>query len=583
MQWQGSIEFKKAITLNGKPHGVVYYQTTPELSSIVQGQVIYVEDLDVLYYRGLNQFIELTPSATTHNHDQMYYTETEINGMFNTSTGHDHDGTDSKKVSFTSLDNIPADFLATVHDNSRHSAAYLTKENVTYSMLDGNSLIGSGATQISVGNHNHDLIYSKQTDLSAYTGASLIGVNSILSQSTLDSALSSIVTKFSDYRLVSESYAKSEIESNYYTKSTIDTNIYTKTQTDTNFYKKTDVYTKTELSESGSSTIAWGNLDSVPTSFTPSTHNHDSSYYTKALSDTTFALATHDHNSSYYTKSVIDSSYYKKTDLQNQGSSQVNWKNLTSVPDYINDKIAYNIVSSDGTYEVGFGVLFADNSLKEIIYDNTENLFKIKRTIGETATYEHLAVRDDTMTANALCYWNATEKQIKSSSVTVSGSTISGNIAWSNISSKPTTLSGFGITDAATSTHNHNYAGSSAPGGSATSAAQLANSIKLSLGGDLTGQVSFNGSSDFSLNANLIESITAGTFRSVLVNNKGLVTAGSNPTTLSGYGITDTYTKTEVASLTDTLILNIINSYPGTVGTKSIVNPISGNTIIKTV
>jgi hypothetical protein len=47
-------------------------------------------------------------------------------------------------------------------------------------------------------------------------------------------------------------------------------------------------------------------------------------------------------------------------------------------------------------------------------------------------------------------------------------------------------------------------------------------------------------------NAMLTDSgATAGTYRSVTVNAKGLVTAGTNPTTLAGYGITDVYTKTE--------------------------------------
>ena len=38
--------------------------------------------------------------------------------------------------------------------------------------------------------------------------------------------------------------------------------------------------------------------------------------------------------------------------------------------------------------------------------------------------------------------------------------------------------------------------------------------------------------------------VTAGTYKSVTVNAQGHVTAGSNPTTLSGYGITDAPTKT---------------------------------------
>lgn len=43
--------------------------------------------------------------------------------------------------------------------------------------------------------------------------------------------------------------------------------------------------------------------------------------------------------------------------------------------------------------------------------------------------------------------------------------------------------------------------------------------------------------------------ITAGTYKSVTVDAKGLVTAGTNPTTLSGFGITDAYTKTEIDSV----------------------------------
>ena len=41
---------------------------------------------------------------------------------------------------------------------------------------------------------------------------------------------------------------------------------------------------------------------------------------------------------------------------------------------------------------------------------------------------------------------------------------------------------------------------------------------------------------------------TAGTYRSVTVNAQGHVTAGSNPTTLSGYGITDAETKTDASA-----------------------------------
>lgn len=40
--------------------------------------------------------------------------------------------------------------------------------------------------------------------------------------------------------------------------------------------------------------------------------------------------------------------------------------------------------------------------------------------------------------------------------------------------------------------------------------------------------------------------VAAGTYKSVTVGTDGRVTAGTNPTTISGFGITDAYTKTEV-------------------------------------
>ena len=51
--------------------------------------------------------------------------------------------------------------------------------------------------------------------------------------------------------------------------------------------------------------------------------------------------------------------------------------------------------------------------------------------------------------------------------------------------------------------------------------------------------------------------IVAGTATKVTYDSKGLVTSGSNPTTLNGYGITDAYTKTEVDNKDATLQTNI--------------------------
>lgn len=71
----------------------------------------------------------------------------------------------------------------------------------------------------------------------------------------------------------------------------------------------------------------------------------------------------------------------------------------------------------------------------------------------------------------------------------------------------------------------------------------------FSLTGDVTGSSSIDGSSNANITMTLANTgVVAGTYKSVTVDTKGRVTAGTNPTTLAGYGIADAYTKAEVVS-----------------------------------
>lgn len=87
--------------------------------------------------------------------------------------------------------------------------------------------------------------------------------------------------------------------------------------------------------------------------------------------------------------------------------------------------------------------------------------------------------------------------------------------------------------------------------GNAATATKLQTARTITLSGDISSSVSFDGSDNVTLNTTLPNIITAGTYRSVTVNAKGLVTAGTNPTTLNGYGITDAVTASRASATFD--------------------------------
>ena len=144
--------------------------------------------------------------------------------------------------------------------------------------------------------------------------------------------------------------------------------------------------------------------------------------------------------------------------------------------------------------------------------------------------------------------------------VTGTGAAVTITPAWSSITGKPTTLSGYGITDAqaldADLTAIAGLAGTSgflkktaANTWSLDTASYITGNQTITVSGDVSG----TGTTAISLTlAN--SGVTAGTYRSVTVDAKGRVTAGTNPTTLAGYGITDAVQSTGSMTLTDALV-----------------------------
>ena len=101
----------------------------------------------------------------------------------------------------------------------------------------------------------------------------------------------------------------------------------------------------------------------------------------------------------------------------------------------------------------------------------------------------------------------------------------------------PTTLAGYGIADAVSSSH----VGSAGPshGVATTSVAGFMSAAD---------KVKLDGISSSGEYIHPASGVTAGTYKSVTVDENGHITAGSNPTTLAGYGITDAVLSSDVVT-----------------------------------
>ena len=120
--------------------------------------------------------------------------------------------------------------------------------------------------------------------------------------------------------------------------------------------------------------------------------------------------------------------------------------------------------------------------------------------------------------------------------------------------------------------------------GNAGTASALAASRSISATGDASWTISFDGSANATAALTLAASgVTAGTYRSVTVDTKGRVTAGTNPTTLAGYGITDAQALdgdlTAIAALTGTGILKRTGTDTWTLDTSTYLTSINSSMV----
>ena len=117
---------------------------------------------------------------------------------------------------------------------------------------------------------------------------------------------------------------------------------------------------------------------------------------------------------------------------------------------------------------------------------------------------------------------------------------------------------------------------------SVASAAKLTTARTITVSGDATGSASFDGSSNSALALTVANSgVTAGTYTSLTVNAKGLVTAGANPTTQVAQGGTGATTAagalTNLGLTATAAEINVLDGITATVAELNYTDGVTGN------
>lgn len=132
--------------------------------------VAYVHELNRLcVYDGVWKTIE----TSIHNHDDLYYTKTEIDEIINTVKNHTHDGINSTQIDYNSLLNIPyfywknpvTNFIDLPIINNTIGDARIVISTKSIYVWSGSSwdIISGG----SFSDHNHNDLYYTKTDITS--------------------------------------------------------------------------------------------------------------------------------------------------------------------------------------------------------------------------------------------------------------------------------------------------------------------------------------------------------------------------------------------------------------------------------
>lgn len=207
------------------------------------------------------------------------------------------------------------------------------------------------------------------------------------------------------------------------------------------------------------------------------------------------ATSGHDHNSVYYTETEIDTLLSGKANSSHTHTIS----NITNLQSALDGKAASGHTHSNATASAAGLMSASDKSKLDGIASgaNKYTLPTASSTLGGVKTTSTVTSNSGYTACpiiNGVPYYKDTNTTYNLGSFGVTATAAELNYVDGVTSNIQTQLNG-----KAASSHTHNYAGSSSNGGAATSANKLATARTISLTGDVTGSTSFDGSGNVSI------------------------------------------------------------------------------------